>query len=60
MLIVYFCNQTLSEERNFTTNDSKEIKSNFGFISQIDPSGLMRVRFGRKMKIPDHPEWIQT
>ena len=27
-------------------------------ISQIEPGGLMHVRFSRLMKIPDHPEFI--
>ena len=29
-------------------------------ISQIEPNGLMHVRFNRLMKIPDNPELIQN
>ena len=30
------------------------------FIKKIEPSGLMHVKFSNKMKVPTHPEWIQT
>ena len=26
----------------------------------IEPTGLMRVKFNQKMKVPDHPEYIQN
>ena len=26
----------------------------------IEPNGLLRVKFNQKMKVPDHPEYIQN
>jgi len=30
------------------------------YIKSIDSSGLMKIKFIQRMKIPDHPEYIQN
>ena len=61
MPILFICNQTLNSTVNFTSGETnREVLTPYIFINKIDPSGLMHVKFRRKMKIPDHPEWIQT
>jgi hypothetical protein len=39
---------------------AKQKKWPAAYIFRIEPSGLMLVKFNQKMKIPDHPSYIQN
>jgi hypothetical protein len=62
---VQFICKTSSFSFNFTQKEQLELISKQkswpgAFISKIEQNGLMHVKFDRKMKIPDHPEYIKN
>jgi hypothetical protein len=50
-------NFTIKEQREKVT---KQKQWPGAYISLIEKSGLMHVKFNQKMKIPDHPEYVQN
>ena len=62
VLIQFFCKSSQKTTFNFTELDqaTKQKKWPQAYIAFIEPSGLMHVKFNQKMKIPEHPQYIQN
>ena len=64
MVVQFACEQKApAVVYNFTVQEqkakvAKQKQWPGAYIQTIEPSGLMRVKFNQKMKIPDHPDYI--
>ena len=67
MLVEFTCKSTAKSVVvfNYTVQEQREKVAQQkswpnAYIQSIEPTGLMRIKFNQKMKIPDHPEYIQN
>ena len=65
MVVQFVCKIVPNTTINFTMFEQKQKVAKQkqwpqAYIAVIEPSGLMHVKFNQKMKVPEHPEYIQN